>query len=367
MSDHAATGIFAMIRLPPHLVLALAAFAVAMPAAAQVPAFADQPPPAAPDYALASSWAAGPFGPGASAAVPAGATPAARHAAVDVFYVHPTTYRSTTVWNQDVADATTNAWTDTSVIARQASVFNACCRVFAPRYRQASFVKGERDKALDLAYQDVARAFDVYLKANAGRPFIIAGHSQGAWLIARLLEEKIDGTPLQGRMVAAYVIGINLAEGDFGRRYRHVVPCATPAQTDCVVQWNSVLASADLPKMAAQYQTTYVAKYGDTPGKAILCVNPLTFDRAKPAATAARAMGAVPGDPGEGAPRALVAHAVAARCEQGLLVVEPSAALDLKPLPGGAVMHYHDLGLFYADVRANAVLRVKSYLKAHRG
>jgi hypothetical protein len=62
----------------------------------------------------------------------------------------------------------------------------------------------------------------------------------------------------------------------------------------------------------------------------------------------------------------LVKGAVAAHCDQGLLVVDPAPALDLKPLPGG-VMHYHDLGLFYADVRANAVLRVKSWLKAHRG
>jgi hypothetical protein len=348
--------------------LAAAAGAQGTAPAAPVPAFADQAPPPAPDYALASSWAAGPFGPGASAAVPTGATPAARNAPVDVFYVYPTTYRSTTVWNADVADTTTNAWTDVSVIARQASVFNACCRVFAPRYRQASFLNkdGGREKALDLAYVDVARAFDVYLKTqNHGRPFIIAGHSQGAWLIAELLEKKIDGTPLQGKMVAAYIVGINVAEGDFGHRFKHVVPCATPAQTGCVVQWNSVLGSADLPKMASQYQAPYVAKYGDEPGKAVLCVNPLTFDRAKPAALAAQALGAVPGDPGEGAPRPLVAHAVAARCEQGLLVVEPSPALELKPLPGGAVMHYHDLGLFYADVRANAVLRAKAYLKAH--
>ena len=52
--------------------------------------------PPAPDYALASSWSAGPGGPGASAALPAGASPAARLAGVDVFYVHPPTLRSDT-------------------------------------------------------------------------------------------------------------------------------------------------------------------------------------------------------------------------------------------------------------------------------
>jgi pimeloyl-ACP methyl ester carboxylesterase len=352
-----------------HILLILASCGLACPARAEVPAFAGQTPPAAPDYALASSWAAGPFGPGASAALPKGATPAARNAPADVFYVHPTTYRSQTQWNQDVADVETNRWTDASVIARQASVFNGCCRVFAPRYRQASFLNkdGGRDLALQLAYGDVARAFDYYLEhENHGRPFIIAGHSQGAWLIAELLEKRIDGTPLQKQLVAAYLVGINVAEGEFGLRYKHVPVCETPAQIGCAVQWNSVLPGTDLPKMAAAYQTTFVKTYGEAPGKTTVCVNPMTFDRARPAAAAKLNAGAVPGDPGEGALRALVKGAVAAHCDQGLLVVDPAPALDLKPLPGG-VMHYHDLGLFYADVRANAVLRVKGWLKAHRG
>jgi hypothetical protein len=348
-------------------ILFLAAGSAAGTAAAQVP-FAEQAPPPAPDYALASSWAAGPFGPGASATVPKGATPAARNAGVDVFFVHPTTYRSVTRWNQDIADAKENEWADASSIARQASVFNSCCRVFAPRYRQASLLNtnGERDRALELAYGDIERAFDRYLANNPGRPFILAGHSQGAWQIARLIEKRIDGTPLQGRMVAAYIVGINLSEGEFPRRFKHVPVCDTPAQTGCAVQWNSMLASADLPLTAKLYEKMFVDKYGDVPGKTTLCVNPLTFDRSKPAADAKSSRGAVPGDPGADAVQPLVRHAVSARCENGLLVVEPLPALGLKPLPGGA-MHYHDLGLFYADVRANAGLRSAAYLKAHRG
>lgn len=352
-----------------RLLLLLASCSVSLAANAQVPSFADQAPPPVPDYAVAASWAAGPFGPGASAAVPKGATPAQRNAPADVFYIHPTTYRSQVQWNQNVADQETNHWTDVSVIARQASVFNGCCRVFAPRYRQASFLNkdGARELALELAYGDIERAFDYYLAhENHGRPFIIAGHSQGGWLIAELLEKRIDGTPLQKQLVAAYIVGINVAEGDFGLRFKHVPICDKPAQTGCAVQWNAVLPEADLPKMASQYQTTFVKKYGDGPGKTTLCVNPMTFDRSRPVATARQNKGAVPGDPGEGALRPLIRGGVAARCDQGMLVVDPSPALDLKPLAGG-VMHYHDLGLFYADVRANAVLRVSNWLKAHRG
>jgi hypothetical protein len=335
---------------------------------AAIPNFADQVQPAAPDYALAANWAAGAAGPGASAAVPPGATPAATNAPVDVFYIHPTTYLSKTQWNQDVADAKTNAWTDASVIARQAGVFNACCKVYAPRYRQAGILNknGGRIAALEFAYGDIQRAFDHYMKYdNHGRPFILAGHSQGGWLLADLLERRIDGTPLQKQMIAAYVVGIGVSEGDFGRRFKHLAMCDKPAQTGCVVQWNSVLPSDDLAKQATRYTQMFVDKYGDVPAKLTLCVNPLTFDRSKPSAPASASLGAVPGAPGEGALRPLVAAKVAAHCEQGLLVVQPDASLDLQPLPGGGVMHYHDFGLFYADIRANAMLRSKAFLAQH--
>jgi hypothetical protein len=288
-----------------------------------------------------------------------------------VFYVHPTTLRSETLWNQDIADVASNRWVDESAVARQASPFSGCCRVFSPRYRAASYKalmnNAARDAAFGLAYSDIERAFDWYLAhENHGRPFIIAGHSQGAFHIASLLEKRIDGTALRRQLIAAYIIGINLGEGEFGLRFKHVGICNTPAQTGCAVQWNSVLASTNLPEAAHRSQQTFVDKYGDRPGKSTLCVNPLTFDRRRPAAPASAALGAVPGAPGFGALQPLQRGAVAARCEQGMLVVEPAASLSLDPLPGGS-MHYHDVGLFYADIRANAVLRARAFAKAHRG
>lgn len=57
--------------------------------------------------------------------------------------------------------------------------------------------------------------------------------------------------------------------------------------------------------------------------------------------------------------------AVAAECKDGMLSVWPAPGLGLKPLPGGS-MHYHDVGLFRADVSANATLRAKAWLKQTR-
>ncbi|MEJ6009793.1 DUF3089 domain-containing protein [Novosphingobium aquae] len=309
-----------------------------------------------PDYMLPGNWSP------AASPLPAGASRSVKAPKVDVFYLHPTTFRSPDgQMNSDPADAKANQWVDESAVARQGSAFNGCCRVFAPRYRAASYNSfadpAMQKAAFALAYSDVERAFDHFLKHRSkGRPFIIAGHSQGAFHAATLLEKRIEGTPLQRRLVAAYIIGINLSEGDFGRRFKQVKPCETPSQTGCVVQWEAILAGSDLATAAKRAQSTFVSAYGDLPGKQTICSNPLTFDARKPAAPAAASLGAVPGEPGAGAMRPLVRGKVAARCEQGLLVVEVDPALDMKPLPGGS-MHYHDVGLFWADVRANAARR----------
>lgn len=328
--------------------------------------FRDQTPPPPPDFEVAQSWAAQPGREGSAAQSPPGASAADHRPAVDVFYVHPTTYRSTDRWNQDIADTVTNEWTDGSVIARQAGIFNGCCRVFAPRYRQASSLAFRNmatggEAAFDLAYGDVLRAFDHYIRHdNHGRPFILAGHSQGARHISQLLEDRIDGKPLGKRMVIAYVVGIDLVEGDFGTRYKSLKSCRTPAETGCVVAWNSILSGANLTKFAAASSARFVARYGKRPGGTALCINPLTFDAAQPAATTESSRGAVPGDPDATPLQPLRPKVVSARCEMGFLVVEPVPDLGLKALPGGS-MHYHDYGLFYADIRANVGTRINAY------
>jgi hypothetical protein len=336
--------------------------------AADPPPFESQTPTSAPDYGRALSWAATAWAPGASTAMPGRAGQLATAPEVDVFYIHPTTDRSVMRWNQDMADKAVNDWTDASVIARQAGVFNKCCRIFAPRYRQATRLAftnmaGDGQKAFDLAYGDVLRAFDLYLKRdNAGRPFILAGHSQGASHLMRLLKDRIDASSLKDRMVAAYVIGVNLSEGDFPRTYKTLSICAKPSDTGCVIAWNAVTPDTDLALMGKANAQRFVSLYGDVPGKEPVCVNPLSFDRDQPVAAKDQSKGAAPGDPGEGPVRALVAGSVAARCEKGFLVVDADPALGLKPLPGG-ILHYHDYGLFYADIQANIRVRIDALLK----
>lgn len=349
------------------VLLAAGAHAQPTPQAAPPPPpeFASQPPPPAPDYADDASWAALPGKIGPADARPQGAKAARQLRGVDVFYVHPTTYRTPDRWNQDLSDGQINQWTDASVIARQASVFNQCCRVYAPRYRQASFLatrdrfmEGDGGKAYALAYSDVLRAFDHWQASrNAGRPFVLAGHSQGGEMLMRLLEDRIDGKPLQKRMIAAYAIGIDFSEGYFGRRYKTLRPCERPASVHCVLTWNAVTPDADLAVLAGFAGARYVHRHGTADGRQSLCVNPLSFDRRRPQAGRSAARGAVPGEPGFGPLKALAPRAVAARCDSGFLVVDADPALGLKPLPGGS-LHYHEYGLFYADIQANLRRRI---------
>ncbi len=323
------------------------------------------------DYADPANWAARANVEGAAAIVAPGASPRRALRQVDVFYVHPTTDLRRDVATQDMADEKLRAWTDSSVVARQAGAFNRCCRIFAPRYHQATAGSGDvalKQAAFKYAYSDVLKAFDYYLAhENGGRPFILVGHSQGAAHVRQLILDRIDDKPLHAKMVAAYVIGASLKEGEFGRVFKTTPICDTPRQTGCIVQWNSMLPTGDIAGFTGMNEKAYVAEWGDNAGKTILCVNPLTFDRARPSAPAALAKGAVPGAPDASPIQPLVPHAVEARCENGLLIVTPSAALSLRALTASSPnmrgsLHYHDVGLFYEDVRENADARAQAYL-----
>lgn len=328
---------------------------------------AEPPAPSAPDYARGESWAVRPAQPGLASLRPAGSRRAAGAQPVDVFFVHPTTFRSTRQWNQDLADGATNRWTDESVIARQASLFRACCRVFAPRYRQASTrafaeIGGDGQAAYALAYADVLAAFDHYLAhENRGRPIILAGHSQGALHILRLLEDRFAGKPLQSRLVAAYPVGIGIPAGAFSAGLAGLAPCTRTGEAGCVLSWNSFLEGSDVSAYMARNRAQAEARGFSGDGLALTCINPLTFDGARPEAPATASRGALPASasPLVRLP-ALHAAMVSARCSNGILMVSVDPALGLAPLPGGN-MHYHDFALFYADVQADLARRIAAY------
>ncbi len=336
-------------------------------------AFADLAPPPTPDYSKATAWAARPDKKDYADLVPENdpLPDDQAMAGVDVFYIHPTTFRSGDAWVQDIADARVNEWTDASVIARQAAIFNGCCRVFAPRYRQAAGgavsnpVEGL--KAYAFAYEDVKRAFKYYLDHdNKGRPFILVGHSQGTFHLLPLLEEMIDQTPLREQLVAAYAIGIGVPMGSFGRQYKSLVACERPDQTACIISWNTFGRNGDPNATIVRQQQRYIERYKTEEGKELLCVNPLTFDTAIPDAAAELNTGALPGVAADGPLPAVKPGLVGATCRDGTLWADiPTDSDFVLNIVPGEMLHFHDMDLFFQNIRGNAILRAQAWLRDH--
>lgn len=350
------------------LVAAALAAATASPSPAQSHASA----PPAPRYSDPAAWAALPWRHDAADEVPAGSDLPDVQATspVDVFFLYPTTDLRRDRSNAPVDDAVVNRWTDASVIGRQAGAFNAAGRVFAPRYRQGSSGRGQPDRsdggpAFALAYADARAAFAHYLERwNRGRPFILAGHSQGSFLLARLIEEEIAPGPLAARLVAAYLPGSSVPLRELATRFRNIAGCQAPRSTGCIVSWNTHLAAPDALDVADAART-FADRSRPLQGDATpFCVNPLTFDINRPWADAADNRGALAGEPGKVRP-SLVPAASGALCIGGVLLVDPAVAakLGVTPLAKG-MMHYHDYALFYENVRHNASERARAFMPA---
>lgn len=305
------------------------------------------PPP--PDYADLRHWAAHPL-----KADPADRTPRqdqlARQdsAAADVFFLYPTSYfgfrRRNQNWNAAPDDAAVNKKTDSVSILYQATIFNGAGRVFAPRYRQAhlhSFFtrdKKSADQALDLAYADVRAAFLYYLEHwNEGRPFIIAGHSQGGRHGMFLLRELIENSSLCNRLIAAYIVGWPVKNGFFKR----LQPCESPEETGCFCSWRT-------------WERHYGLKNGFETD--VVCTNPILWTT----------------EEGRYAAKSLHRGAVLRKFN----VVFPNLCdaevykgilLCSKPkFPGSFFFrrkNYHigDLNLYYYNVRENAAERVRAF------
>jgi hypothetical protein len=321
-----------------------------------------------PDYASPAAWAAWPDRTGLADYRPEGVAAPAVSPQVDVFFIHPTGYMNGADWNAPLDPNSRTEENTQWMMANQASAYNGSARVFAPRYRQASFfryISASEDvgqKTMDLAYSDVLRAFEYFLAhANNGRPFIIASHSQGSQHAFRLLQERIDATPLEKSLVAAYVIGTRITNADAGS-LKSIKVCDKADQTGCLVHWAAMGDGGSPP-----------------PGMTdLVCVNPLSWTRDGGRVEAAAHKGGVPISgafsaqmfgsdaaqgmqfPPLGAPLPAMTWA---ECRGGFLYVKDLAETVFAPviLPG---KNYHglDYPLFHMDIRQNVELRLQAWL-----
>jgi len=300
--------------------------------------------PPAPDYSNENSWIALPWRADWGDSVPPGCDlkEDQKNAKVDVFYIHPTVYLTGRNWNGDLTDKSLNNRCDRCV-KFQGSAFNACGRIFAPRYRQAIFksffdsIQGP--KAIALAYEDVKAAFQYYLDHwNKGRPIILVGHSQGARHTVSLLKDFFDGKKLQKQLVAAYPIGMPISKTEF----KHIPLADSATQTNCFITWNTFT-----------WGTASSIRNGIYKGSA--CVNPLTWKTDDTYAPSALNMGGLPFS------YKRIDKAICdAQIQDGLLWIHSPKARGYLRLKN----YYHlvDVNLFYMNLRKNAADRAAAFL-----
>lgn len=329
--------------------------------------FAQTKAPPAPDYAQKAAWFALPGANGLERSVPPGfAAIDEREAPADVFFVHPTMYLKNDVWNApfDVEGAY-----NSPVLLAQLSAFNGCCLLYAPHYRQASLAGLRDGDAVAFAYADVARAFRHYVEHyNRGRPFIIASHSQGTGHAVRLLQEAVIGTPLQDHLVAAYAIGAYMPSSFTSLG---LPTCDDARQTGCVLSWNATQQGRTSASMLTKdVDFWWQGKRVKSTAPAI-CVNPLTWNE-KGTASAASNRGSLP-FPEAPYPKQATTLAplekglTGARCTDKLLGVDIGWRSPFRDSLSWLYGSYHrnDYGLFYANIRANAIDRVASWQARH--
>lgn len=285
-----------------------------------------------------------------------------------VFFIHPTSYLARQSWNGPLDDTDTNRRAS-YFLQGMASAFNGQAQVWAPRYRQAAFGsfltdKPESQQAIQAAYGDILQAFDAFVAAApANAPIVLAGHSQGALHLIHLLKDKVAGTPLAARVVAAYAVGWPIS-------VEHDLPamglpaCNGPDRTGCVISWSSFAEPAEPEVILQAYRASPALDGQPKDKRPVLCTNPLDGGAA-PDAPASANLGTLKPDKdltgGE-----IVVGSVPARCDSvtGMLLIGDPPEMGPYVLPGNNY-HVYDIPLFWTNLRADVNRRVAVWQKAH--
>ncbi len=198
-------------------------------------------------------------------------------APIDCFYVYPTVSTDPTPNSDMIADEA-----ERNVIRQQFARFASQCRPYAPMYRQVTLaglrtILAGSGASLDqgLQYDDVRDAWNYYLEHdNQARGFVLVAHSQGSFILNRLIREEIDGKPVQQRLVSAILLGTTLSVPrgkDVGGSFQHIPLCRSASQTGCVITYASFRSTLPPPS------NTLFGKVTNTDLTAA-CTNPAALD-----------------------------------------------------------------------------------------
>ncbi len=304
---------------------------------------------------------------------------------VDCFYVYPTVSGQSSM----TADRTVDP-EQRSIALYQTARYAQHCRIFAPVYRQitlAGLLKpaGITPAMTATAYGDVRTAWRSYLKNdNRGRGVVLVGHSQGTYMLRKLVTEEIDPKPtVRRQLVSAILLGGNVLvkQGkDAGGDFQNVRACRSSTQLGCVVAFSTFNATPPNPSRFGRPGTALGVGPASTAGLEVLCTNPAALGGGSGRVTAI--FPSAPFAPGTtigglttatGFPMPKVSttwiqanRAFSARCSSagGARTLRLSGAGNLKALPdAGWGLHLADANIALGDLTTLVGKQVARYVK----
>jgi hypothetical protein len=288
---------------------------------------------------------------------------------VDTFFIYPTLYIN------PAPDAPTLSPIEDQMfrLAVKANykqgplLFEDLTNLYEPYYRQSnliSFFGKTQQEILGLQLQeprtDLYAALDYFFENyNNGRPFIIAGHSQGSIMVKLALKDYfMEHREYLSRMVAAYVVGFSVTEDDLIQGLKFAEGAD---DTGVIVSWNT--------------EGPGNTENGVVLGNAV-SINPLNWRRDDTYADASenigdrlpiydkdvalRAIGYKENKPGLADAQLDLERGVVVCTTLDEYYIKPIAP-GMKNIFGHASLHLLDYMAYWENVRENVRTRIKAY------
>ena len=293
---------------------------------------------------------------------------------VDTFFIYPTVYINPAPGAPEIVpvdDPIMRAGVKNNY-AQAPQLFEDLTNLYEPYYRQSNLVamlgkSPEEFKAFQCREQrtDLYAALDYFFENyNQGRPFILAGHSQGSVMLKIALHDYFrEHRDYLERMVAAYVVGFSVTTDDLALS-PYLKFAESADDVGVIVSWNT-----EGPENKNAYNCVVT--------KNAVSINPLNWKRDDTYAPASE-------NPGSRIPvtneRFIVTDFKVDRpglldarvdTERGVVVCTTAADEYIKlPSPsanpfGPASLHLLDYPGYWDSIRENVQTRIKAFFSTH--